>query len=731
MSNLDFLTDEIFGQAPTEDECVACLQQIHAALQPLHVVQIVLFDSNRRQRAKWCSLENACAELKIDDSAVAALIGGAEELWLTDKSDGELSATLALQSDSLPNGFLAVGFGPTVASIDAIQALRPQLPWLRSIGSLLLVLESLSDSIVEIETRMKQTQQQHRAAFREEHLRIVEMNLEDSDVRMHEQRRYAMKLEKEVEARTRDLAASETELRVILDTAPDGIVTFDRFGIIQSCNRVANSMFGYKDEDVIGLHVSMLLGKTVMWLVADTAQNQTSRSLAKPVNHEFMARRLNGSQFPVHFAVSSATLESGPLYTVIMRDVLELKKTEKLIRLQTERLSAMNKAKSEFLANMSHEIRTPMTAILGYSEVLREGNSDPNQVEALETILRNGNHLLEIINDILDLSKIESGKLEVENINISPVQMVKDVAALMKVRAVPKGLTLDVEVRGPVPETIHSDPTRLRQILVNLTGNAIKFTESGGVKIVLELLHGHPLTPELRFEVIDTGVGLTQEQVAKLFKPFAQADTSTTRRFGGTGLGLAICHRLTEMLGGKLGVKSIPGAGSTFRFTIATGDLSGVKLLEKTELSNAPQDVKTKCPLPKPGAVPCHVLLAEDGPDNQKLIKFLLKKAGMKVTVVDNGELALNTALKAQSGGEPFDVILMDMQMPVMDGYTAARKLRAAQYQRPIIALTAHAMKTDRIKCLEAGCDEYTTKPIKREELLSLISQFRQRQDID
>ncbi len=723
MLNVDLLSDEIFGCEPDDDECIVCLKMLSAALEPLTAVQAVVFDGDRRRLAAWSKQNVELSELRVTDGAVAALIGSGEPLWITESQAARWTVTVAFNAEKIPCGFLMVEFQASDAAVDSERHVKEQVGWLRALGAAMLALNSRTAVAIESEARMKQMEQQHRA-FQEEHFRIVETNLEESDGRIQEQRRYAMQLEKEVEKRTRDLMASEAEIRVILDTAPDGIITFDRNGLIQSCNRVASKMFGYEDDQVIGLHASMLLGKAVMWVVGDANQKKPASSRVKCVDHEFMARRLDGQQFPVHFAVSSALMESGPMYTVIMRDVSDLKETEQLIRLQTERLTAMNKAKSEFLANMSHEIRTPMTAILGYAEILRSGNAHSEQTEAIDTILRNGNFLLEIINDILDLSKIESGKIEVENIEVAPVQIVQDVADLMKVRAAPKNLSLDVEFRGPIPDTIHSDPTRLRQILVNLTGNAIKFTENGGVKIIAELLVADPQQPELQFEIVDTGIGIRPDLIDKLFHPFAQADSSTTRKFGGSGLGLAICHRLTEMLGGTIEVESSPGSGSTFRFTVATGDLTGIRLRENPDVTIAAAPSTTEREKRLKTDVQRRILLAEDGPDNQRLIKFILQKAGLDVTVVDNGEIALNSALEAERAGEPFDVILMDMQMPVMDGYTATGKLREADYRRPIIALTAHAMKSDRGKCLDAGCDEYTTKPIKREELLSLIAEL-------
>jgi len=440
--------------------------------------------------------------------------------------------------------------------------------------------------------------------------------------------------------------------------------------------------------------------------------------------------------------------------------------------------SAANRAKSEFLANMSHEIRTPMTAILGFTENLLDPDlSDSEKLNAVYTVRRNGKHLLQLINDILDISKIEAGKLEVEHIRCSPVQLVADVQSLMQVRADTKNLPFNIEYIGAVPETIESDPTRLKQILVNLIGNAIKFTETGSVRLVTRFVEteslpqncgtgGSPvvpsncgtgvspvspppgrrchkesaalqtLSPVLQFDVIDTGLGMTEEQTCELFQAFNQADTSTTRKFGGTGLGLMISKRLAELLGGTITVESKPGEGSTFRVTVTTGPLDGVKMLDDPATATIAQPETAAASKPDTGKLDCRILLAEDGPDNQRLISFVLKKAGAEVTVVENGKLAVDAALAAlhrrhkDDAKPPFDVILMDMQMPVMGGYEATGLLRQKGYTGPIIALTAHAMEGDRRRCLDAGCDDYASKPIDRKKLVATIQEWLEKRPV-
>jgi len=387
---------------------------------------------------------------------------------------------------------------------------------------------------------------------------------------------------------------------------------------------------------------------------------------------------------------------------------------------------AANLAKSRFLASMSHEIRTPMTAIMGYMDLLIEEHGDrPATLDKLCVMKRNGQHLLEIINDILDLSKIEAGRLKVEIIECSPCEIVSDVASLMRVRARTKDLAFEVEYAGPIPKTVRTDPTRLRQILINLLGNAIKFTMAGGVRLVVRLTGGTGAHPLLQFDVVDTGIGLNEDQIQRVFQPFQQGDAATARRFGGTGLGLTISRRLAEMLGGDITVHSRPGEGSTFRITVATGPIDRSEMLEPSEAATFQRSPGEDQPdsTPNGGKLDCRILLAEDGPDNQRLIALVLRKAGAEVTVVENGQLAMHRALAARQQGRPFDVILMDMQMPVLDGYQATRALRSQGYRQPIIALTANAMASDRTECLEAGCDEFITKPIDRRKLIDAIRQ--------
>lgn len=406
---------------------------------------------------------------------------------------------------------------------------------------------------------------------------------------------------------------------------------------------------------------------------------------------------------------------------VAMGEMVRQREIEKrLAESNAKSARALADARSEFLANMSHEIRTPMTAILGYADLLvhEKSLSEEDRRGHIFTIRRNGEHLLGLINDVLDLSKIEAGKMEVERIACGPISVVQDVISLLALKAKDKQLTLEADFAFPLPANITSDPLRLRQILVNLCGNAIKFTKQGGVRIRVSHDASGGL---LRFDVIDTGVGMTPEQVARLFGAYAQAEASTARQFGGTGLGLNISKQLARLLGGDVVVTSQPGSGSTFSVTVATGDVAAEAML------HAMPDARAIAKAGAAGEAPslnCRVLLAEDAPDNQRLVSFLLRKAGAQVEMAETGIQARDAARGALAKGEPFAVVLMDMEMPEMDGLTATRELRSGGYTLPIVALTAHALASEQEKARAAGCDDYLTKPVNKQQLIATVAKY-------
>jgi two-component system sensor histidine kinase/response regulator len=382
---------------------------------------------------------------------------------------------------------------------------------------------------------------------------------------------------------------------------------------------------------------------------------------------------------------------------------------------------AANRSKTLFLANISHELRTPMTAIIGYTEELQlhlqHLPATSAEREALETIRRNAQHLVVIIGDLLDMSKIEAGKLTVERIATDPLRVVDEVVTLLRPKAAARQLTLTCEYATPMPVRVQTDPLRFRQILVNLIDNAIKFTTTGGVRVVLSLATDEP---RLTVAVHDSGVGIAPDALARLFQPFEQADASTSRRYGGTGLGLAISRQLALLLGGSLEVDSTPGRGTCFTVTLAAGNLDGVAV------RTAPGDRPAEAPAPAPAVAPAHgprarVLIAEDGRDNQHLLQRILERAGYDAEIVPDGVQCMQRVLQATP---PIDLILMDVQMPVLDGLAATTRLRADGCRLPIVALTANAMQGDEDACRAAGCDAFLTKPIDREQLVQTIARL-------
>jgi len=376
-----------------------------------------------------------------------------------------------------------------------------------------------------------------------------------------------------------------------------------------------------------------------------------------------------------------------------------------------EQADAANEAKSMFLANMSHEIRTPLTAILGFAEAMQQEGGDEAELREMGGIIqRNGRHLLSLINDVLDLSKIEAGELSIEELPVSPAAIARDVVLLLEAKAISKGVVLRVDVDESVPDQILSDPTRLKQVLLNLASNALKFTHEGSVIIGLSTEESGS-GRRLRVDITDTGVGIPEEALEAIFRPFSQAEVSTTRRYGGTGLGLTISRRLVEMLGGSLTARSEVAKGSVFTVRVPG---EPVRVEDRSGARSSDDDGALSTLV----AETRRVLLAEDCADSQRLLAFFLRRAGLDVEVAPNGAEAIEAVQRAARAGRPFDLVFMDMQMPRMDGPTATRRLRERGVRTPIVALTANAMATDCARCLDAGCDAHLTKPIEPETLV-------------
>lgn len=394
------------------------------------------------------------------------------------------------------------------------------------------------------------------------------------------------------------------------------------------------------------------------------------------------------------------------------------KRTEELVEARRAAEKA-NASKSQFLANMSHEMRTPLTSILGFADSLQyDALSDDERRHAILTIARTGKHLLDIINDVLDLSKIESDRLDIELLPTSLAALLAQVESVSGSIARDKGLQFTIDCHYPVPRQIVTDPTRTLQVLFNLCSNAIKFTDQGEVRITVS---ADPAQEILSFAVTDSGIGMTPAQQQKLFQRFTQADTSTTRRFGGTGLGLCISRQLAEMMGGTITVTSEPGAGSCFTASIATGPLAADNVIHSyTEFAELRDTEAQRRHKKRPDqTLTGRILVAEDTPTIRELIALIFRPTGIAVTFVENGQLAVEQALAGE-----FDMILTDIQMPVMGGLEATQLLRATGFSRPIVALSANAQQKSVDECLRAGCDAFLEKPINRDKLFEVVARY-------
>jgi len=504
----------------------------------------------------------------------------------------------------------------------------------------------------------------------------------------------------------------EAALASLISSITDPIFYKDLEGRFLGCNQAF--------ADILGLVPDQVRGKTAAQLFpperaeAIRVRDESALRRLEPVSGEYWVDYFDGRRALFETKVSPVWDEKGRPRGLlgVGRDITRRKQQEQEVRRAMEIAEEATRMKSGFLANMSHEIRTPMNAIIGLSHLALKTDLDARQQDYLRKIRTSGEHLLGIINDILDFSKVEAGKLDLEAADFELDELLEHTASLVGEKCRAKGLALRFDVDADVPRALVGDSLRLGQILVNYVNNAVKFTEQGEVVVSVHALARGERDMRLVFRVRDTGIGLTEEQVGRLFRSFSQADASTTRKFGGTGLGLAICKKLAELMGGEVGVQSTPGAGSTFWFSALLGIVGPGPC--------------TAAPAVRDGAARevlrgKRVLLVEDNDINQLVAREILQDAGLAVEVADNGEIAL-----AMVRQHRYDLVFMDMQMPVMDGIEATRAIRALPglQKLPIVAMTANAMEQDRRRCTEAGMNDFLVKPFDPEQAIELAGRW-------
>lgn len=509
--------------------------------------------------------------------------------------------------------------------------------------------------------------------------------------------------------------AAEAKFHNIVELAPDAIVMTDADGHIVLSNRQSDRLFGLTADELQGKPVETLVSGDWWKRHRHDCVRFNEMSGVKPagVNFDLMGRRGDGTEFPAQISFGHVDLENDRLVIAVIRDATRQKAQELELRTAKESAEAGTKAKSEFLATMSHEIRTPMNGIIGMTGLLLDTSLTVEQREYAETIRLSGEALLDIINDILDFSKVEAGKLDLEMVDFDLRVLVEDVVMLLAERAHSKGLDLASMVQASVPTAVRGDPGRLRQILTNLIANAIKFTETGEIVVTVEVDDSvcgtGPRHVNIRFDVVDTGIGMTPDQCARIFERFAQADNSMSRRYGGTGLGLTICKMMTQLMRGQIGVESVPGQGSTFWFTVS--------LQRQTE-------VQTAQVVPLKSLRGHRVLIVDDHAVNRRILEQQLDVQGILHESVNNGVQALATMKRFAEQGMPFDLAILDLHMPEMDGLELARRIKAesALSRVRLVLLTSLGRRGDVKSAQEVGILAYLTKPVRQNHLIECLT---------
>jgi PAS domain S-box-containing protein len=503
----------------------------------------------------------------------------------------------------------------------------------------------------------------------------------------------------------------------LLDQVRNAVIAADLNGNIIYWNDFAQTLFQWTSEEAIGRNIA----DTVVPKGKEEIMKKVISSLTSTGNYngEFNCMRKDGTTIPTYYSYSTIKDIGGNIigFLGVATDITDRKRAEKELLDAKEAAELASIAKSEFLANMSHEIRTPMNAVVGLTGLLLDSELSAEQKDLLRTIRTSSEVLLSVINNILDFSKIDGGKMELEKQPFNLIGCIEESFDLLRTRAAEKGLTLSYSINDSVPVAIIGDPTRLRQILANLLSNAVKFTEIGDISVRVDDLDGL-----MHFAVKDTGIGIPPDRIDRLFHSFSQVDSSTTRKFGGTGLGLAISKKLVEMMEGQIWAESQVGTGSIFHFTIKVEPASLASLASLTSLESAQPEMRPRLETPdeRDHMPPLRILLAEDNPINQRVTLLILKHLGYRADVASNGIEVLQ-ALERRN----YDLILMDVQMPEMDGLKATQEIRRCWPKGPkIVAITAYALAGDKEKCLDAGMDGYIAKPVQKEELSKMLKEF-------
>lgn len=544
---------------------------------------------------------------------------------------------------------------------------------------------------------------------------------------LHQKTRELEKMNKELLRTAYKLSKTEAQARIVRETSIDTMITFDRNGTILMANPALERMFGYREEEVAGKAMSLLIPAfQEIDYTRDASEPETGMH-GKLI--EVRPRRKDGRLFEAEIQIGTAKVDDEQIYACTISDITQRKQYEKEIVAAMEAAEIASRAKSEFLAMVSHEIRTPMNGVLGMTALLLETELTDEQAEYADIIQKSGDALLSVINDILDYSKIESGKMELEEVPFQMKTCIEETFDLFTAKSKQLELRMSYRIDPSVPEFIEGDITKLRQVLINLVGNAVKFTNEGGIDVEVMLAADYGSSIMLGISVKDTGIGISKESLPLLFKPFSQLDSSMTRKHGGTGLGLAICKNLIELMGGTIRVETDQGSGTTFMFTIRVKPYLLAEELEaaaREEVINDGYDddalpvIRDEAELQR--ETPLRILVAEDNEINQKLSLRMLVKLGFQADIASDGSQALQMSKENR-----YDLILMDIQMPVMDGLEATRRIlgELCTDEKPvIIAMTANVLSGERERCIEAGMKDFISKPIRMHILKEMIEKY-------